>query len=61
MIGYDEKNVIAYTKKLYKELKELPHNFGGTIGYSMIEDDVKSIEDAINEATLDMRSQKENL
>ena len=61
MVGYKEKDVIAYTKKLSKELKELPHNYGGTIGYSMIEDDVKTIEDAINEATLDMRSQKENL
>lgn len=61
MVGYEEKDVVAYTKKLYKELKELPHKFGATLGYSMIEDDVKTIEDAINEATLDMRSQKEKL
>lgn len=61
MVGYQEKDVIAYTKKIYKELKELPHNFGGAIGYSMIEDDVKTIEDAINEATLEVRSQKEKL
>lgn len=61
MVGYEEKDVIAYTRKLYKELALLPHKFGGTIGYSMILDDVKTIEDAINEATLDMRSQKEKL
>ena len=61
MIGYGENDVISYIKKLYKELKELPHQFGATIGYSMIVDDVKTIEDAINEATLEMRSQKEKL
>ena len=61
MVGYDEKEVIAYTKKIVKELKELPHQFGAEAGYSMIEDDVKTIEDAINEATLEVRSRKERL
>ncbi len=61
MVGYDEKAVVAYTRKIYKELKELPYNFGAAIGYSMIMDDVKTIEDAINEATIDMRNKKENL
>ena len=59
MVGYDEKKVIEYIRKLNKELNELPHEFGATIGYSMITDDVKTIDDAINEATLAMREAKE--
>ena len=46
---------------MYKDLKELPHNFGAAIGYSMITDDIKTIDDAINEATLEMRSNKEKM
>ena len=61
MVGYDEKKVIEYTRKINKELKELPHGFLATIGYSMIEDDIKTIDDAINEATLSMRQAKEKL
>jgi len=61
MVGYDEKKVIDYTRLLSKELKELPHDFGATLGYSMIVDDVKTIDDAINEATLSMRQAKEKL
>lgn len=60
MVGYSEKDVISYTRKIYKELKELPYGFGAAIGYSMIMDDVKTVDDAINEATLDMRNKKEN-
>ena len=61
MVGYDEKKVIEYTRLLSKELKELPHEFGATLGYSMILDDIKTIDDAINEATLSMRQAKEKL
>ena len=61
MVGYDEKKVIEYTRKINKELKDLPHGFGATIGYSMIEDDIKTIDDAINEATLSMRQAKEKI
>ena len=61
MVGYDDKKVIAYIRKLYKELQQLPHEFGAALGYSMIEDDIKTIDDAINEATLDMRKNKRNL
>lgn len=61
MVGYDEKKVIDYTRKIIKELKELPHGFGATLGYSMIEDDIKTIDDAINEATLSMRQAKEKI
>jgi len=60
LVGYSEKDVIAYTRKIYKELKELPYGFGASIGYSMINDDIKTIDDAINEATLEMRKAKEN-
>ena len=61
MVGYEEKKVIDYTRKINKELKELPHGFGATLGYSMIEDDIKTIDDAINEATLSMRQAKEKI
>lgn len=61
MVGYDEKKVIEYTRRLSKEFKTLPHEFGATLGYSMITDDVKTIDDAINEATLSMRQAKEKL
>lgn len=61
MVGYQEKDVIAYTRKIYKELKELPYGYGATIGYSMIMDDVKTVDDAINEATIDMRKKKEQV
>lgn len=59
LVGYTEKQVETYCKKLNKELKELPYGFGAAIGYSMIMDDIKTIDDAINEATLEMRTLKE--
>ena len=58
MVGYDEKDVVNYARKIYKELKNLPYGFGASIGYSMILDDVKTVDDAINEATIDMRNKK---
>lgn len=61
LVGHDEKTVITYIRKLYKELKELKHGFGAAIGYSMINDDIKTVDDAINEATLDMKSNKEEI
>ena len=59
MVGYDEKSVIEYTRKLSKELKKLPYEYGASLGYSMILDDVKTIDDAINEATILMREAKD--
>ena len=50
LIGYSERQISAYTKKLTKEMKSLPHEFGAAIGYSMINDEIKSVDDAINEA-----------
>ena len=59
LVNYDEKQVISYIRKLNKELKDLSHGFGAAIGYSMINDGLKTIDDAINEATLDMKTNKE--
>ena len=59
MIGYEENKVIAYMRKLNKEFKTLPYNFGATLGYSMIIDDIKTIDDAINEAVLEVKTNKE--
>ena len=59
LVGYEEKQVITYIRKLNKELKELKHGFGAAIGYSVINDAIKTIDDAINEATIDMRNNKE--
>ena len=60
-IGHDEKTIISYIRKLNKEFKELSHGFGAAIGYSMINDEIKTIDDAINEATIDMRNNKEEV
>ena len=59
MVGYQEKQVVSYIRKLYKEFKNLPYEHGAAIGYSMITNDVKTIDDSINEAADDMRSKKE--
>lgn len=59
LVAYEEKQVVTYIRKLHKEFKELSHGFGAAIGYSMIPDAIKTIDDAINEATLDMKSNKE--
>lgn len=61
LVGYTEKQIETYCKKLNKELKSLPYGFGAAIGYSMIMDDIKTIDDAINEATLEMKTLKEEL
>lgn len=59
LVGYSERQIATYTKKLTKEMKNLPHEFGAAIGYSMIEDEIKTLDDAINEATLEMITAKE--
>ena len=58
MVGYDEKQIVSYIRKLNKEFKDLSHSFGAAIGYSIITDQIKTVDDAINEATLDMRNVK---
>jgi len=61
LIEYDEKQIVSYIRKLNKAFKELSYGFGAAIGYSIINDAIKTIDDAINEATLDMRNNKEEL
>lgn len=58
LVGYNERQVVSYIKKLVKEFKKLPYEYGVAIGFSMINDDLKLIEDAFNEATLQMRQNK---
>ena len=59
LVGYSEQQISTYTKKLSKELKGLEYGFGAAIGFSMITDEIKTIDDATNEATLEMRKDKE--
>jgi diguanylate cyclase (GGDEF)-like protein len=61
MVGYNEKQIISYLRRLGKELKNLSHGFGAASGYSIINDAIKTIDDAVNEATLDMKNNKEDI
>ena len=61
LVGYQEKQIASYIRKLYKEFKNLPYEHGAAIGYSMITNEMKTIEDAINESVVDMRTKKEEL
>ena len=58
-VGQDEKEIISYIRKLNKEFKKLSHGFGAAVGYSMIIDEIKTVDDAVNEATIAMRHNKE--
>ncbi len=60
LVGYNDNQVESYVKRLKKELGKLPHLFGASLGYSVINSEVKSIDDAINEASIMMRQDKEN-
>ena len=59
MVGYEEKKVVEYTKNLVKDMKDIPDSLGIEIGYSMILDEVKTVDDAINEAITMMTKTKE--
>ena len=59
LVGYSEKQVLNYMKKLVREFKALPYEYGAAFGFSMIVDDLKLIDDAISEATIQMRENKE--
>ncbi len=59
LVGYSEQQISTYSKKIAKEFKSLDYGFGAAIGYSMILDEIKTIDDAINEATIEMRKDKE--
>ena len=60
LVGYNEKQIVSYIRKLNKELKTLSHGFGAATGYSIINDAIKTVDDAVNEATLAMKDNKED-
>lgn len=57
-VGYKEKDIVTYLRNISKLLKKLDHGFGASLGYSMIIDEIKTFDDAVNEATIDMRQNK---
>lgn len=59
-VGYNQKQIVNYLHKLNKELRKLPYNYGAEYGYSIILNNLKTVEDALNEAILDMKEKKEN-
>jgi len=61
MVGYSESQVVTFIKKLIKEFKKLPYEYSAAIGFSMIVDDLKLVEDAINEASEKMRENKASM
>lgn len=61
LVGYNQKQVTSYIHKLSKEFSNLPYNYGVCMTYSMIDNDLKSIEDAINECIEDIKKQKEKI
>ncbi len=61
LVGYTQKQITNYIHKLNKEIKKLPYDYGAEFGYSFIENDLKTIEDALNEAIEDMKKIKESV
>lgn len=59
LVGYNEKQVLNYIRKLVKEFKNLPYEYGAAYGFSMIIDDLKLVDDAISEANIQMRNNKQ--
>lgn len=61
LVGYSEKQILTYMKKLVKAFKKMPYENDVAMGFSMIEDDTKLVEDAFNEASIKMRENKDIL
>ena len=61
LVGYTEKQIISYLRKLNKEFKNISYGFGAASGYSIITDAIKTFDDAVNEAVLDMKNNKEDI
>ena len=59
-VGYNQKQITNYIHKLSKELRKMPYEYGAEFGYSIIENNLKTIEDALNEAIEDMKNKKES-
>lgn len=60
LVGYKEKEIVMYLRKLNRQFKNIDHGFGASIGYSMITDAIKTFDDAVNEATIEMKKNKES-
>ena len=60
LVGYEDKQVVTYVNKLIKEFKNLPYEYGASVGYYMINSESTTIDDAINEALIMMRKNKGN-
>lgn len=60
LVGYEEKIILSYIHKLTRELNlSLPYkNYGVALGYAMIENELNTIDDAINDASNRMRANK---
>ena len=60
LVGYEEKMILSYIHKLTRELNSsLPYkNYGVALGYAMIENELNTIDDAINDASNRMRANK---
>ena len=54
LVGYSKKQVVNYIHKLNKETEKMPYDKGAKFGYSMIEDNLKTVDDALNDALNDM-------
>lgn len=59
MVGYEETTVKEYMRKLLKMMRDIPKCLGVEAGYSMIFDEVKTVDDAINEAIEMIMKRKE--
>ena len=59
MVGYEEDVVKEYLRLLNREFKNIPNGLGASFGYSMIYDEVKIIDDAINEALIMLENTKD--
>lgn len=60
LVGYDEKKVGSYIHKLNREIQNSLSNrdYGVSIGYSMINNEQSTIDDAINDSLMMIRKSK---
>lgn len=61
LVGLNQKQITNYIHKLAKDFKKLPYEHGACISYTVIKDNLKTIEDAMNECVEDIQKQKEEL
>lgn len=60
LVGYSQKQIVNYIHKLNKEVDKLPYGEGAKFGYDMILDDLKTVEDSLNDAANDMIEKNKN-